>query len=49
MLEMSCGLGGKTLKKSMPVLEPRKRAHFPMLAAGLASKMEIDIHPYGAA
>ena len=28
-------------------LEPRQRAHSPSLAAGLASELKIDIHPYG--
>ena len=27
--------------------EPRKRAHSSPLAAGLASELEIDFHPYG--
>ncbi|MFO7713099.1 OmpA family protein [Desulfosarcina sp.] len=28
-------------------IEPRQRAHAPLLAAGLASERGIDLHPYG--
>ncbi len=31
----------------MVAFEPRKRAHSPSLAAGNASELEIDLHPYG--
>jgi len=31
------------------MIEPRQRAHSSPLAAGLASELKIDFHPYGAA
>jgi hypothetical protein len=30
-----------------PLLEPKQRAHSPLLAAGLASELKIDTIPYG--
>ncbi len=37
----------KTEKVGVSLIEPRKRAHSPLLAAGLASESENEKLPYG--